>query len=169
MLIYSDLDNFKAFNDKHGVEAGDEAIMLTADIMKEAVAKEGREDDFIGHEGGDDFLLLTVPERAQKLASFITGEFDKRIRSLYAQEELDKGYIEARARDTNEIRKFPIMTISLAGVSNSEKSIVSYAQLTNIAAEIKKAVKKMQGSNFLMDRRTRDLGANNKENLKSNS
>jgi diguanylate cyclase (GGDEF)-like protein len=155
VLIYSDLDNFKAFNDKHGVEAGDEAIMMTANIMKEAIAKEGGEGDFLGHEGGDDFLLLTVPERAPKLAAFITGEFDKRIRSLYTQEELDKGYIEARARDTNEIRKFPIMTISLAGVTNSEKPIESYAQLTNIAAEVKKAVKKLEGSNFLLDRRVR--------------
>ena len=64
VLIYSDLDNFKAFNDTYGVHAGDKAIMLTADIMREAIAVEGAEDDFIGHEGGDDFLLLTVPERA---------------------------------------------------------------------------------------------------------
>jgi len=155
VLIYSDLDNFKAFNDKHGVEAGDEAIILTANIIKEAIAREGGEGDFLGHEGGDDFLLLTVPERAQKIASYITSAFDKHIRSLYTQEELDKGYIEAPARGTNEIRKFPIMTISLAGVSNSEKPIASYAQLTNFAAEVKKAVKNMQGSNFLLDRRTR--------------
>jgi diguanylate cyclase (GGDEF)-like protein len=158
VLIYSDLDNFKAFNDKHGVEAGDEAILLTANIMKEAVAKEGKVGDFLGHEGGDDFLLLTVPERAQKLASYITSEFDKRIRPLYAEEELQKGYIEAHARDTNEIRRFPIMTISLAGAGNWERTITSYSELTNIAAEVKKIAKKMQSSNFVLDRRIEDFG-----------
>ncbi|MFH1753134.1 MAG: HAMP domain-containing protein [Candidatus Omnitrophota bacterium] len=158
LLIYSDLDNFKAFNDKYGVEAGDRAIMLSAAIFKESLEKEGdTKNDFLGHEGGDDFLLLTVPERARKIADHIIREFDKRIRALYDEEDLARGYIEATSRD-GDIRKFPIMTISLAGVGNTGRKIVSYAQLTNIAAEIKHKVKALEGSNFLVDRRTDDRG-----------
>lgn len=159
VLIYADLDNFKAFNDKHGMHSGDGAIMLTANIIKEAVAREGKEGDFIGHEGGDDFLLLTTPERAKRLADYIIREFDQRIRSLYAKEELEKGYIEAPARDSEEIKRFPIMTISLVGMGNYLKPVSSYAQLTNIAAELKRAAKKVQKSNFILDRRIREPGA----------
>ena len=158
LLIYSDLDNFKAFNDKYGIEAGDRAIMLAADIFKEALKKEGDEkNDFLGHEGGDDFLLLTVPERSGKLAEYIISEFDKRIKAVYKKEDLERGYIEAEGRD-NMIKKFPTMTISLAGVGNITRKINSYAHLTNIAADMKRVVKEKEGSNFLIDRRTEDMG-----------
>jgi len=159
VLIYSDLDNFKAFNDKYGVHAGDKAIMLTTNIMKEAIDKVGASDDFIGHEGGDDFLLLTVPGRAEKIGHYIIEEFDKRIRKLYSEKDLKCGYIEATSRESNKKIYFPIMTISLAGVTNLEKKIEYYAQLTNIAANVKKAAKDTKGSKFFIDRRIVDRGS----------
>jgi len=158
ILIYSDLDNFKAFNDKYGVHAGDKIIMLNAEVLKEAIAKNGAKNDFIGHEGGDDFLLLTTPERAQQIADYIIKEFDKHVLKFYHKEDLELGYIESKARDSDEIVKFPIMTISLAGVSNLKREIVSYSQLTNIAAEVKKLAKEHKGSIFIMDRREQNLG-----------
>ena len=158
VLIYGDLDNFKAFNDKYGVHAGDEAIMLTANIMKEGIEKEGAQDDFIGHEGGDDFLLLTVPERAKKLGRYIIEEFDKRVRSLYAKEDIGRGYIEAHSRETDKTIRFPIMSISLAGVANIDNKIDYYAQITNIAASVKKAAKNIEGSKLFIDRRIVDRG-----------
>jgi diguanylate cyclase (GGDEF)-like protein len=153
-VIYCDLDNFKAFNDKYGIHKGDDAIKLTAGIFKEAVQKHGSQNDFVGHEGGDDFILLTAPERATAISNYITTEFDKRIKSLYNDEDLGRGYIEAKARHNEEIIKFPIMTISLAGISNAIRPIASYGEITNIAAEVKKKAKAMPGSCFVMDRRT---------------
>jgi diguanylate cyclase (GGDEF)-like protein len=154
LLIYADLDNFKAFNDKYGIELGDRAIILTANIFKEAIANEDRShEDFLGHEGGDDFLLLTAPERADRISEYIIAEFDKRIRTLYAEEDLKRGYIESRARDSKEVKKFSVMTISLAGVGNFNREITSYAQLTNIVAELKHKVKESAGSTFIIDRR----------------
>ncbi|MCM8787194.1 MAG: diguanylate cyclase [Candidatus Omnitrophica bacterium] len=151
-VIYADLDNFKAFNDKYGIAKGDEAIKLTAQIFKEALAKKGNKEDFLGHEGGDDFILLTSPQRAQDIANFIIEEFDKRIRSLYLKEDLEAGYIITTARD-GSIKKFPIMTISLAAVSNLLREITSYAQITNIAAEVKKKAKSHPQSCFILDKR----------------
>jgi len=153
VVIYCDLDNFKAFNDKYGVHKGDDAIKLTAGIFKEAVGKEGSFNDFIGHEGGDDFLLITDPEKSQKIADYITAEFDKQIKGLYSKEDLDKGYIEAKARNTEQIMKFPIMTISLAGVTNINRDIKTYSEVTNIAAELKKKAKNVPGSCFVIDQR----------------
>jgi diguanylate cyclase (GGDEF)-like protein len=154
-VIYCDLDNFKAFNDKYGIHKGDDAIKLTADVFKEAMSIKGTADDFLGHEGGDDFILLTTPDRAEPISAYITVEFDKRIRTLYDNEDLGRGYIEAKARHNNEIIKFPIMTISLAGISNTIRPIASYGEVTNIAAEVKKKAKAMPGSCFVQDKRTK--------------
>ncbi len=152
LVIYCDLDNFKAFNDKYGIEAGDKAIQLTADIFKEAMSKNGNKGDFIGHEGGDDFILLTTPEKGKDITDYIMVEFDKRIRLLYNKEDIERGYIEAHSRQ-GDIMKFPIMSISLSGVTNQIRTITSYGEVTNIAAEVKKKAKSIEGSCFFVDRR----------------
>ncbi|MFA6635882.1 MAG: diguanylate cyclase [Candidatus Omnitrophota bacterium] len=164
-LIYADLDNFKAFNDKYGVSAGDKAISMTADILREAVAREADPGDFVGHEGGDDFLILTTPERAEAVVSRIVKEFDGKIEKLYKKEDIDRGYIEKKSREGEHLVKYPIMAISLAGVSNREQCVSSYADLTNIAAEVKSKVKARRTdgpggtrSAFLINRRYADLG-----------
>jgi diguanylate cyclase (GGDEF)-like protein len=165
VVIYCDLDNFKAFNDKYGIAKGDEAIKLTADIFKEAVKTQGNPGDFMGHEGGDDFILLTTPDKAQGIANFIIQEFDKQIRKLYSQEDLNQNCIIAHSRD-GLIKKFPIMTISLSGVGNEHRSITSYGQVTNIAAEVKKKAKSIESSVFVMDQR-RDSLASGQEKRES--
>ncbi len=152
MVIYCDLDNFKAFNDKYGIAKGDEAIKLTAEVFKEAAKLKGNPDDFVGHEGGDDFILVSTPEKAQDVANYITSEFDKRVRSLYNEEDLKAGHIIAHARD-GSIKEFPIMSISLAGVTNVHRTITSYGEVTNIAAEVKKKAKAIEGSVFVIDQR----------------
>lgn len=154
-VIYCDLDNFKAFNDNYGIHAGDNAIKLAASIFKEAVAQKGNPEDFIGHEGGDDFILLTTPDNAEEIGNYITAEFDKRIRSLYKKDDLERGYIMARPRRGDQIIKFPIMSVSLAGVTNKVRPISSYGEVTNIAAEVKHIVKQTPGSCLIIDRRAK--------------
>jgi diguanylate cyclase (GGDEF)-like protein len=149
-VIYCDLDNFKAFNDKYGIHKGDDAIKMCSDIFKEAAKNKGNPDDFVGHEGGDDFLLLTTPDKAEDVAAYIMGEFDKRVKSLYNAEDLKAGAIVAHDRD-GKVKRFPIMTISLAGVTNQHRVISTYAEVTNIAAEIKKKAKAQERSCFAVD------------------
>ena len=156
VVIYCDLDNFKAFNDKYGIAKGDEAIKLTADIFKEAVKAQGNPNDFVGHEGGDDFILLTTPDKTQGIADFVIQGFDKQVRKLYIQEDLNQNCIIAHARD-GSVKKFPIMTISLSGVGNEHRTITSYGEVTNIAAEVKKKAKSIESSVFVMDQRRDSL------------
>ncbi len=152
VVIYCDLDNFKAFNVKYGIHKGDEAIILTGEIFKEAVKAQGNPDDFIGHEGGDDFILLTTPDKAQGVANYIMEELDKRSKALYDKEDIERGYIIAHARD-GTVKKFPLLSISLAGVTNQYRKIDSYAEVTNIAATLKKKAKQEAHSCFVMDER----------------
>ncbi len=156
VAVYSDLDNFKAFNDKYGIGAGDQAIKLTAQIMKEAMRK-GAPGDFLGHEGGDDFIILTTPEKGDAVTEHICTEFDKRVRQFYSAEDKAQGFIMSKDREGN-VKQFPIMTISLAGVGNVVRELTSYAEVTNICAEVKKKAKmtsKTTGkSSFYLDKRT---------------
>ena len=156
VAVYSDLDNFKAFNDKYGIGAGDQAIKLTAQIMKEAMRK-GATGDFLGHEGGDDFIILTAPEKSQAVTDHVCQEFDKRVRQFYSAEDQARGKIVSKDREGN-VKEFPIMTISLAGVGNVVRELTSYAEVTNICAEVKKKAKMMSKttgkSSFYLDKRT---------------
>ena len=156
VAVYSDLDNFKAFNDKYGIGAGDQAIKLTAQIMKEAIRK-GGPGDFLGHEGGDDFILLTTPEKTDAVTEHVCAEFDKRVRQFYSAEDQAQGFIMSKDREGN-VKQFPIMTISLAGVGNMVRQLTSYAEVTNICAEVKKKAKmtsKETGkSSFYLDKRS---------------
>ncbi len=156
--VYSDLDNFKAFNDKYGIGAGDQAIKITAKIMRDSL-KLGAPSDFLGHEGGDDFILLTTPEKSDAVTKYICDEFDKKIQELYSPEDKAQGFIMSKDREGN-VKQFPIMTVSLAGVTNAERKLSSYAEVTNICAEVKKKAKllsKTSGkSSFYLDHRTGD-------------
>ena len=156
VAVYSDLDNFKSFNDKYGIGAGDQAIKLTAQIMKEAMRK-GAAGDFLGHEGGDDFIILTTPEKTEAVTEHVCTEFDKQVRQFYSAEDQAQGFIVSKDREGN-VKQFPIMTISLAGAGNMIRDLTSYAEVTNICAEVKKKAKMMSKttgkSSFYLDKRT---------------
>jgi PleD family two-component response regulator len=145
---YADLDNFKAFNDKYGFVMGDRVIFETGQILSHAVATV----DFVGHIGGDDFVFISVPERVDKICRGIIRKFDRTIPKYYDPESRAQGYIEGETRH-GEQQRFPIMTISIAVVTNRERQFSHFAEIGTIGAEMKKYLKTMQGSKYLVDRR----------------
>ena len=154
VVIYSDLNNFKAFNDKYGIHQGDVAIKMTADSMREAVKEAGNPNDLLGHEGGDDFVIVTTPEKGDEVANAIIKKFDANVRALYHKEDLAQGFFMAKDRDGN-VKKFPIMGVALAGVTNVHRDLTSYGEITNICAEVKKKAKAQGGvSAWYLDKRT---------------
>lgn len=152
VAIHIDLDNFKAYNDRYGIAKGDEVIRFTSEVLKNAIKEKGDMRDFIGHEGGDDFFVITTPEKAQDIADKIISDFDSEIKNFYSKEDQKTGYIVERDR-RGELVEFPLMTISLAGITNQFRKITSYGELTNIAVGIKHKAKEIRKSNFLLDRR----------------
>ncbi len=152
VAIHVDLDNFKAYNDRYGIAKGDEIIKFTSHVLENAVKQKGDHIDFIGHEGGDDFFLITTPDKAEGVANEVIAAFDTEVKKFYSAEDQKAGYIYEKDRKGEPVR-FPIMSISLAGVTNQYKSISSYAELTNIAVGVKHKVKELERSNFLLDKR----------------
>jgi diguanylate cyclase (GGDEF)-like protein len=151
-VLYLDLDNFKAFNDVYGFAHGDEAILLVASTAVDVVRRRGTQKDFVGHIGGDDFIIVTIPDRSEEIAREIVDTFDRDIRKLYTAQDLRQGYIETRDR-RGALQRFPIMSISIAIVSNEQRQFDNYAQIGEAAAELKRYAKSVGGSTYVKDKR----------------
>jgi len=151
-LLYVDIDNFKALNDHYGFERGDSSIKATAHILIVSVREKGNLNDFIGHIGGDDFVIVSTPEKAEDIAKKIVDDFDKGSPLFFDEADRARGYIESKGRD-NELRRFGFPTISIGIITNDDCEFTHTAQVSSLGADIKNIAKKFNGSKYIFDRR----------------
>jgi len=147
-----DIDNFKSFNDRYGYAKGNQVIKTTAAIIRKAVIKLGSTTDFIGHVGGDDFVVITTPNHYERICRSIVKTFDKTIPNIYDAEDRQRGYIIGENRQGQNV-SFPLASISIAVVTNVHRQVVNYIQFGEISAEIKQRAKAVAGSNYVVDQR----------------
>ena len=139
-ILYIDADNFKSYNDVYGFENGDKLIQLIAQILCEETEKHPAADKFVGHIGGDDFIVMLNEYSVQTLCDNIIRQFDTKVRDLYKTEDVAREYIIAKNRH-GEIEKFPLVTISLAGITNRYKKYAEPSELAEAASKMKKTCK----------------------------
>jgi diguanylate cyclase (GGDEF)-like protein len=151
-VCYIDLDKFKAYNDKYGFEHGDEVIKETARTLIRAVKETGSPDDFIGHIGGDDFVVVTRLEASDKLCEKIIADFDNISPSFYNETDRKNGYIIGHDRQGQE-RKILLISLSIGVVTNEFRKIDHVAQIGEIGAELKSYAKSLEKSNYVKDKR----------------
>jgi diguanylate cyclase (GGDEF)-like protein len=147
-----DLSHFKAFNDRYGYARGNEVIKATAKTVSEAVKANGEEGSFVGHIGGDDFVVITSPEKYEKICLSIIDAFDKMIPDLYDPEDRQRGCIQGETRQGEKV-SFPIMTLAIAVVTSQIRRLQNNIQVGEIAAELKRYAKSFPRSIFVVDRR----------------
>ncbi|RCW62399.1 GGDEF domain-containing protein [Halanaerobium sp. ST460_2HS_T2] len=150
-VLYLDLDNFKAYNDSYGYQKGDQVINYTAKVLNNCAQKMVT-DTFVGHIGGDDFVIITAAADDEYLAELIIEEFDRGIRNFFKNKDLLRGYIVCFDRQ-HQIVNTPLTSISIAIVSNCDGKLKNHLEISDRAAELKKKVKEIPGSNFIKDRR----------------
>jgi GGDEF domain-containing protein len=151
-LCYVDLDDFKAYNDRYGYAKGSDLIKMTGEVLYRAKDEYAETQDFVGHIGGDDFVLITSPEIVEQVCNAIISEFDSLIPDYYHADDLENGFVEGTDRYGVK-RRFSIMSISIAVVSDVKRSFTSPIEIAQVATEIKDYVKSLPGSNYLIDRR----------------
>jgi diguanylate cyclase (GGDEF)-like protein len=151
-VMYIDLTHFKSYNDEYGWLRGDEVIRMLGQEILDVVTEIGGKDDFIGHVGGDDFIVITTPERAKPLAEELIRRFDARIPQSYNEVDRARGYVEVTDRQGQPFRA-PIATLAIAIVANDRRPLEHPLQVASCAAEVKKFVKSLPGSQFAFDRR----------------
>ncbi len=149
---YVDLDNFKAFNDRYGYQRGNDVIAFVGELLEEVVRAGGDNDDLVGHIGGDDFVLLSTPERIEPLARAVIERFDRDIVRFYSDEDLARGSFVGKDRFGVE-REFPLMSISIAVVCSDNVGQPTAGGIVRECARMKEHLKNQPGSNVLIDRR----------------
>ncbi|MCH7321369.1 GGDEF domain-containing protein [Solibacillus sp. MA9] len=143
-LIYIDVDRFKIFNDLYGFNRGDKVLLYLTTILKKCVLSQ---DDFLGHIGGDDFVIVVPHFDVTLLCENIITHFQKSIHQFYDAEHLEHPPI-VKDRNGNEILLEP-MTLSIAVVSNEHQIFADEHELSHTVAQVKKRCK-MQEDNSII-------------------
>lgn len=151
-VCYLDLDKFKAYNDTYGFEHGDDVIKETARILIKVTHETGNSDDFIGHIGGDDFVIITTLNKADIICMKVISEFEKTVPVFYTEEDRKRKYLLGHGRQGKEER-IPLLSISIGVVTNESREITHVAQIGEIGAELKSYAKQVERSNYIKDKR----------------
>ncbi len=138
-VIYLDLDNFKAYNDVYGFENGDKVIKLLANITSEVIGADG----FVGHIGGDDFVIIVHHCNAEEYIEVIQSKFENQVKVLYTQEDRNRGYIVTTDR-RGDMDFFPLVTVTIVMVSSEECEFCSQNEISEELAFLKKKEKKIK-------------------------
>lgn len=148
-LVYLDADNFKAYNDKYGFDRGDNIIRFIAAILRDTVKALGDTTDFVGHIGGEDFIILTKPARAELICIRIIEIFEAHILEQYDEDVRQRKYIWGVDRNGNKVQ-YPIMTLSMGIVLHINKDMFKhYSQVVERAKTLLKAAKAQAGNSYI--------------------
>jgi DNA-binding response OmpR family regulator len=135
-MLYLDLDNFKAFNDVYGFLRGNDMIRLVGQICQRVVRQYGNPDDFVGHIGGDDFVVVTTPECAPILCEYISAQFKEESTIFYRPEDLRRGTISGVDRKGRSYL-FSLVSLSIGVINNQMWQPHSIEEVSYLAAEAK--------------------------------
>ncbi len=152
VALWADLVRFKAFNDRYGFVRGDELIRFIGHVLEEALEACGGPDDFLGHLGGDDFVLAVSPERDHAIAQEAIRRYETGLSRFYDEADYRRGYIGVVDRRRATLR-VPLAGLTIVGVTASAGSIRSPLELGEVASEMKAYAKSRPGSKYVKDRR----------------
>jgi diguanylate cyclase (GGDEF)-like protein len=151
-VCHIDLDEFKGFNDAYGFQRGDGLLLLLAACFQRGVLRASSPPAFLGHVGGDDFVVLCTPDQVDELCASAIAEFDAHARQHYDAEDADRGYLETVDR-RGDPRRQPLVSVSV-GVAVHRGGPSDHRALVVAANEMKTVAKGVAGSHVAVDRRT---------------
>ena len=155
-LCYVDLDHFKAVNDAYGFIRGDEFITLLAHCLHEAVRSVGAPTPFLGHVGGDDFLILCLPDQVATVTEHTIAEFTRRVPERYDPAHAAAGYLEVPDR-RGRLHRYGLVTVSVGVASSTHRRFTDPREVVAVATEMKQVAKAIPGSYVAVDRRRNRL------------
>lgn len=156
-VLYVDINHFKSFNDRYSFTKGDDALRQTAKILTQTKDKICRDTDcFIGHIGGDDFIVVLSHYVEEAYARYLISEFDRIMPTYYNEADQKRGFIEVTNRKGQK-ETFPLISCSVAACTNLDRNYRSIGEIAQDAAEVKAFLKSQPGSHYLRDRRSSPL------------
>jgi diguanylate cyclase (GGDEF)-like protein len=146
---YCDLDHFKPFNDVYGYRRGDDIIQMTSEVLKKHCDQQR---DFIGHIGGDDFIILFQSEDWEARCQGILHSFAVAIQDFYSNEDRERGGYLSEDRQGKKVF-YPLISLSLGVVKARLNQYYSHHQISIAASDAKKQAKKIHGNSLFVERR----------------
>jgi diguanylate cyclase (GGDEF)-like protein len=131
-LLYIGLPGIEAFNDVYGFVAGDEVLRFAALIMSESVDNLGTPEDFIGHVGADDFIIISRADRAKAIADALIKRFNAEVGTHYDFQARQKGYIVYQGQQV------PLMTMAIGLISPDTQEFTDIREITEAAADARR-------------------------------
>jgi diguanylate cyclase (GGDEF)-like protein len=150
-LCHVDLDNFKPFADQYGYAWGSEVIKEVALLLIAELKEAGEKGDFLGHIGGDDFVIISVPPRAEEICRRIVAGFDSRIRKFYTEKDREQGFFIGKDRKGDR-QKFPLISVTIAIVTDDGARFLNPLAMAEAAARLKEYAKTLPGSNCVTEK-----------------
>jgi len=156
-VCYADLDHFKEYNDRYSYADGDRVIYILSRILHDVVKGTVGHRGFVGHIGGDDFILVIPFDAIAAVCGEVLDVFDTLIPYQYNEQDRRAGYFFGKDR-RGQLHRVPLMTLSIGIVTNQHRRFAHPAQVSELATEMKSYAKTQAGSVFVVDRRhDRDL------------
>ena len=136
-LLDARVNNFEPFKDVYGFVAGDDVLRFTSMLIGEIVDELGTTSDFIGHAGGDNFIIITTEEKAEAIKNRLKERFDNEVQTHYNFMDRQQGFVQAPTAEGTTV-KVPFMTMSVGIVSPSAHSFADIREITELAAEARR-------------------------------
>lgn len=149
-LCQVDLDNFKPFADKYGYAWGSEVIKEVANMISGYISEGQMTGIFLGHIGGDDYVVIGDPDQVQAICKRLVTDFQSRIISFYEEKDAQNGYFVGKNRQ-GIVQKFPLITVTAAIVTDDGSRFTNPLDMARMAAELKEYAKMLPGSNYVTE------------------
>lgn len=144
-VAYVDVDGFKSYNDKYGFDKGDTVIKLISLILRNAVSESGAQDGFVGHLGGEDFVIIAAADKIGSVCQHAAKSFEKMIPEQYDDDARARGFLWGTDRLGKQL-KFPIMTLSIGAVKVQPGMYRHYSEVIEQAKFLLKKAKLTKGN-----------------------
>jgi diguanylate cyclase (GGDEF)-like protein len=152
-VCYCDIDGFKAVNDAYGFARGDEFIVTLGRELLLAVNEAGPPPAFLGHVGGDDFVVICSPAQIRLLTDSAVSRFEQAADALYDEEDRARRYVSVKSR-RDGVKDVGLVTVSIGVALSSRREYSDPREVVAVASEMKTVAKSQPGSFVAMDRRT---------------
>ncbi len=149
VACYCDLDHFKPFNDTYSYRKGDEMIQLTGRILNWACDPK---QDFIGHIGGDDFILLLQSRDWKTRCEQALRSFEQAASLMFKEEHLSAGGYSSEGRD-GTVRFHPLSSLSIGAIQVAPGQFLSHHEVSAAMTDAKKMAKKINGNSLFVEQR----------------
>jgi diguanylate cyclase (GGDEF)-like protein len=151
-VCYMDIDRFKSVNDRYGFARGDEFIAALSRSLHRAVTSVAGQSPFIGHVGGDDFVVVCGPEQVRPLTEKTVVDFEQSSDALYDPEDARRGHIVLKSR-RGEPQQANLVTLSIGVAFSVAREWSDPREIVAVASDMKTVAKKFPGSYVAFDRR----------------